>query len=134
MKKKLITRINLSIDYDNDNQPIIENHVTFEVIKETKFRYYFKGRESIEKKYFEKVIGTVECNNSILNKGKKTVTTNLSVYFHSNKVLKHQQLIREAFILGVDEMKRQIDKFHRLYAHGDILSSDSEYVKVSKYQ
>lgn len=130
MKKILITQIVLSIDYSGNSKPMIENHITHEVSKETMYRYYFKGGDYIEKDYFRIVRGYVDCHNSILN-GKKTVTSDLSVYCFSREKKSYQRLIRERFIIEVKNMKEQVERIHKLYAHEDILDPKSEYIKVS---
>lgn len=129
-KNRLILRINLYVDYTNDTQPLTENHKLFEVIKETDHRLYFKGGGYTNKENIGDVKGTMSVIETADN-NYKTIF-NSSIYCNPEDEQEYQALLRADFINQVTKMKNQVAKFHKLYAHDDILPSDSDYVVVTK--
>lgn len=129
-KKQLLVKIHLYIDYVKEYQPMTEKHTSVEVVKETKNRYYFKGRKYVDKNNVNVVRGHVDCTK--LNELEYKTICNLSVYCNPKDVDTFQVIIRRDMVLEIEKMKTHLEKFHTAYAHGDLFKKDSPYVKVEE--
>lgn len=146
MKKQLL-RIHLYIDYIDGNPKIEERHTIFEVFKETAYRYYYKETDLMsqrtilryfEKKNYQSVIGNVEFVK-IENTDKFKVICNLSVLCEPKQKDDYQSIIRKAMITKSEQMRDSVvniehivSKFCSMYAHEEILSTETPYIKLTK--